>query len=78
MRSNILIAEDILNFDSAYDKGIADQGAVASPGHGLGAHDGRALQNGKIDQFVQGRLEFQRLHVIGKASKRSIMPPPVE
>jgi hypothetical protein len=78
MGSNILITEDVPNFDSAYGKGIADQGAVASPGHGFGAHDGRALQNGEIDQFVQGRLEFQRLHVIGKASERGIMPAPVE
>ena len=62
------------DFEAPGDQGIGDEPAVAAPGDGLGAEDGRGRLSGAADQPLQGCGEHGGLHVVGVAAE-GLDPP---
>jgi hypothetical protein len=56
------------------DELIGDEAAVAAPGEGFGAHDGRALLSGEGLQIFERRFEIVGEHVIGVRCERGDLP----
>lgn len=52
----------------------SNQGAMAAPGHRLGAYQGDWFFPGHVDQHLQILRELRRLHVIGVTSERWVTP----
>ncbi len=65
---------DMHDLESPDRQRVGDEGPMAPPGHGLGAHDGRDLFSGKDRQFAQGGGKFRGLHVIRETAKRRVSP----
>ena len=78
MRRGAGRAHDVLGLDAAHEQGIGDERAMAAPGQGLGAHQGKAVLARKQDQLLEILLELRRLHVIGIAAKRGVAPAAVD
>ncbi len=55
-------------------KGIGDEGAMAAPRDGFGAHEGGAGGLGEFDDGFEAGGEFGGLHVIGEAPEGRIAP----
>src|SRR5262245_432901 len=62
---------------TANRQGIGDERAVASPRHGLGAHDGSSPVLRYVDELLQCSLECSRLHEVCVAPKCLVSPAPV-
>ncbi len=60
------------------DERIRYQRAVAAPGNGFGAHDGRCFFGGDLYECVDRRREFRRLHVICKSAEAGIFPAGID
>jgi len=60
--------------DAAGGEGVGDEGSVAAPGDGFGAHDGEAVGACKIDEFQEIAFEVGGLHVIGIAAEAEVAP----
>ena len=67
-------AHDVLHSDSAHRKGVSDEGAVAAPRYGFGAHQGNMPFLGQIGQPFHIFRELIGLHVVRVAAKRRIAP----
>ena len=67
-------AHDMSYRNAANGERVRNEGAVASPGDGLGAHHSHLFFTAKSDQLLKALFELGRLHVIGEASKRCILP----
>src|SRR4051794_32059232 len=67
-------AYDVEYIDAARLKVVGDQGAMALPPDGFGAHDGGALAPGKLQQALDARVERRGLHVVGVAAKGGVAP----
>ena len=59
-------------------EGIPNQGAMASPGNRLGAHNSRPLGFAHLHQPAQALSKFAGLHVVGIAAKAGVTPTGVE
>src|ERR1035437_6099326 len=51
---------------------------MTSPGHGFGAHDCNLVSFCGLKKGLDAGLEFRRLHIIGEAAKRGVVPSHVE
>src|ERR1017187_2361966 len=51
---------------------------MTSPRHGFGAHDCDLLSFCGLNERLDTRMEFLRLHIIGEAAERSVVPSRVE
>src|ERR1035438_6333053 len=51
---------------------------MTSPRHGFGAHDCDLLSFCGLNERLDARMEFLRLHIIGEAAERSVVPSRVE
>jgi hypothetical protein len=64
--------------DTAHQKRVRDQRTMATPRHRFRAHHGASLFARELDQPLQSRIEFRRLHVIRETSKGRISPSHVD
>ena len=74
MRIGFGCTHDVVDWVAARDQGIGDQGAVAAPGDGLGAHDGDGFGGRSVGQGFEGGLKFGGLHVIGITAEGLVAP----
>ena len=74
MQSRTASADDFPHFDASHQERIGDQGTVATPRNGLGAHDRDPLQGCERNEFVKMLLEIRGLHVIGIAAEACVAP----
>src|SRR5512137_2185536 len=65
---------DILRLDAVNQQRIRDEGAMTTPRHRFGAHDGDPILLRPLDQIVQGFSELRRLHVIRIAAEGGVSP----
>ncbi len=65
---------DVLHRDSAHRERVSDEGAVAAPRYGFGAHRGDMLLLGQIGQRLHIFRELIGLHVVRVAAERRIAP----
>jgi len=65
---------DVGDGDAAGGEGVGDEGSVAAPGDGFGAHDGEAAGACKLDEFQEIAFEVGGLHVVGIAAEAKIAP----
>jgi hypothetical protein len=65
---------DFPHFNTSCQQRICNQGAMAAPGNGFGAHDCNPLPLRKLDQIVHMFSELRRLHVIGKSTETGVVP----
>src|SRR4030095_16133082 len=62
MRLRLAAARDVHDLDAAGDEGVGDELAVAAPGHGLGAHDRRAMTFGEREEAFESLPELVAVH----------------
>jgi len=70
-------ARDVPDLVAAGDEGVGDELAVAAPGHGLGAHDGRRALAGEGLETGQLVPELRRIHVVGVGAEARGAPTQV-
>lgn len=78
MGSDAGCAENILDGNASNGERVTDERTVASPGNGLGAHDGDRPLRGERDEPAQPVLEIGRLHIIGESSERGVSPAAIQ
>jgi len=64
----------VFNGDAVSYQCILDQGAMAAPGHRLGAHQGRPFSVRPFEQFMEAALELGRQHVVVIPLEGGILP----
>ena len=74
MRLNRRGAEDVLHVDRPCHERIRQQHAVTLPPHGFRAHHRHSSTVTKRQQLVNRCGELRRLHVIGIAAERLVLP----
>ncbi len=74
MVSDARRADDVHNRAAAYRQGVGDEGTVTAPWDGFGAHHGDGFGAGEAEKLLQTPGEFLRLHVVGEASERKVLP----
>ena len=77
VRPHSKAARDLAYGNASDHERIRNQGAMAAPGHSLGAHQHDALGHGKVDTAVQASREHRGLHVVGIAAEARIPPTAV-
>lgn len=78
MRPDVRGIENILDDNAASGESVGDRRTMASPGNGLGAHDGRRPLRAESDEHAQPVVELRRLHAIGEAAKRRVPPTSID
>ena len=51
---------------------------MATPRHGLGAHDGRWMISGSLHESLQGGPKVLRLHVVRESAKARVLPAVID
>lgn len=51
---------------------------MATPRHGLGAHDGRWMISGSLHERLQGGPKVLRLHVVRESAKARVLPAVID
>jgi len=67
-------AHDVFDARVANEKGVADQRAMAAPGHRFRTHDSGALLARHLQQVCDTGAKFFRAHIIGVAAEGSVAP----
>lgn len=64
-------AHDVAHFVASRSDGVRDQRAMATPGHGLSAHDGESLASTRQrDEVVESVPEIAGQHVVRETPER--------
>ena len=71
-------AHDVFDRNSADGERVGNERTMTTPRNRFGAHDGDLLLPGQFDEFLQGRLEFWRLHVIGESAEARVAPAGID
>ena len=71
-------AEDVFDGNAADSESVGDEGAVAAPGDGFGAHEGAGLFSGEMKGAGKGGFEIGGLQVVGVATEAGIAPAGVD
>ena len=78
MRLAARSAHDMLDMNAARGKRIGDERSMATPRHGLGAHDGGLLFSRGLHKLLDSLTKLRRLHVIGVAAKACVAPAGIQ
>jgi hypothetical protein len=71
-------ADDFENANAANEERVRDEGAMAAPRNGFGAHERGRVLGGEIDGVGEGGSEIGRLHVVGVAPETVVAPAEID
>lgn len=69
-----LLVEDVPHIRSPRQRGVGDQGSMATPRYRLGAHYRGGLEISGAKQIVECFVELPRFHVVGVAAEPRVSP----
>lgn len=70
--------EDVADLPALEDQGVGDEGAMAAPGDGFGAHDGGGSRAGDLREGVEAFGELRGCHVVGVSAEGGVAPAGVD
>ena len=66
--------EDVADLPALEHHGVGDEGAVAAPGDGFGAHDGGGCCGGDLSEGGEAFGELRSGHIVGIAAEGCVAP----
>jgi hypothetical protein len=77
MLSGCFLAHDVVDMPASDGECVGDEGTVTAPGEGFGTHDRSFLTAGESLKFGKARVKCRGCHIVGIATKGSILPTSV-